>query len=96
MRFVAMNDWLIHARTGLIRHSYQQGGGGGGGGGKGVVRYVLSSSLSTDPPTHPPTLLWFVRFLAMNDWLIHARTGLIRHRYQQQTGGGGGGKGVVR
>jgi hypothetical protein len=32
----------------------------------------------------------------MNDWLIHARTGLIRHSYQQQQQQQQAPKGIVR
>lgn len=34
-------------------------------------------------PTRLIVRRWFPRFVAMNDWLIHARTGVTRHAYQQ-------------
>ncbi len=45
---------------------------------------------ASDTHTHPFILIhtpshrrWFARLVAMNDWLIHARTGVTRHGYQQ-------------
>ncbi|GAB5035155.1 Hypothetical protein NocV09_02400310 [Nannochloropsis oceanica] len=60
---------------------------------KRLLSSVSTSTTHSSVPSAPyPTLSacqkelcrrWFVRFVAMNDWLIHARTGLTRHSYQQ-------------
>jgi len=60
---------------------------------KRLLSSVSTSTSHSSVPSAPyPTLSacqkelcrrWFVRFVAMNDWLIHARTGLTRHSYQQ-------------